>query len=104
MGSTSPTVRDLAASILRSTVAAGVGTVLAYIAQRTGIVVDETTHNGLVQGFTFIVIALYYIVVRSLETKVPAFGWLLGLAKLPNYSSPVNTVPDVASDSVPVKE
>jgi hypothetical protein len=99
----SPTVRDLAASILRSTVAAGVGTVLAAIARRTGIVVDEATGAGLVQGFTFIVIALYYIVVRGLETKIPAFGWLLGLAKLPNYASPANTVPEVPSDTVPTK-
>jgi len=34
---------------------------------------------------------------------VPAFGWLLGLAKLPNYAAPTNTVPDVPSGDVPVK-
>lgn len=96
-----PIVRDLGASIVRTVVAGGVGTVLAYISKRTGIIVDDTTSAGLVQGFTFIVASGYYIVVRLLEVRLPAFGWLLGLAKLPAYPAPANTVPDVASGSVP---
>jgi hypothetical protein len=97
-------VRDLGASILRSVVASVVGGFVAWLAKNAGIVIDANTSAGLVQAFTVAVIAAYYIVVRVLETKSPIFGWLLGLAKLPNYAAPTNTVPDVPSDTVPVKE
>ena len=98
-----PTVRDLAASVVRTFVATAVGTALAWIAKNTSFVVDENTSAGLIQSFTALVIGAYYLVVRALEIKVPGFGWLLGLAKLPNYASETNTVPEVATGSVPTK-
>lgn len=98
-----PTVRDLGASVVRTFVATGVGTVLAWVAKKTGFIIDSATSEGAIQAFTAVVIAAYYFVIRSLEIKVPAFGWLLGLAKLPTYPAPTNTVPIPASDSVPVK-
>lgn len=97
-------VRDYFASAFRTVVAGGVGTALAYLARKTGIVVDEQTGAGLVQGFTFIVITAYYLIVRGLETKIPAFGWLLGLAKLPTYASPTGTVPAAPDGSVPLSK
>jgi hypothetical protein len=36
-------------------------------------------------------------------TKVPGFGWLLGLAKLPTYPAPTGEVPIPRSGSVPTK-
>ena len=98
-----PTVRDLGASIARTFVATAVGTFVAWLAKNANFVIDENTSAGLVQSFTATVIGLYYIVVRTLETKVPAFGWLLGLAKLPTYPSPTNEVPIPADGSVPTK-
>jgi hypothetical protein len=98
-----PTVRDLGASIVRNAVAVGVGSGVAYLARRADIIIDAETSAGLTQAFTATVIGVYYIVVRLLETRVAAFGWLLGLAKLPTYPSPTNTVPVPASGSVPTK-
>ena len=98
-----PTVRDLGVSVVRTFVTLGVGWAVAALAKNAHIVIDNNTSAGLVQAFTVAVTAVYYFVVRSLELKVPGFGWLLGLAKLPNYASPTNTVPVVASDAVPTK-
>lgn len=99
----SPTVRDLGASIVRTFVATAVGTGVAWLAKNAHFVIDEGTAAGLVQAFTATVIGIYYLVVRTLETKVPAFGWLLGLAKLPTYPAATNEVPVPRSGSVPIK-
>jgi hypothetical protein len=93
------TVRDLGASVVRMAVATAVGTAVAVLAKRAHIVIDENTSAGLTQAFTGTVIGVYYLVVRTLETRIPAFGWLFGLAKLPAYPAPVNTVPVVPSSS-----
>lgn len=98
-----PTVRDLGASLVRTFVATAVGTLAAWAAKNAHIVIDESTSAGLTQAFTGTVIGIYYLVVRTLETKVPAFGWLLGLAKLPTYPAAANEVPIPASGSVPTK-
>lgn len=98
-----PTVRDLGASLVRTFVATAVGVIVAWLAKNANIVIDEGTSAGLVQAFTGFVIGLYYLVVRTLETKVPAFGWLLGLAKLPTYPAPTGEVPIPASGTVPTK-
>jgi hypothetical protein len=98
-----PTVRDLGVSVVRTFVTLGVGWAVAALAKNANIVIDEQTSSGLVQAFTVTVTAIYYFIVRSLEIKVPGFGWLLGLAKLPNYASPTGTVPEVPSDSVPTQ-
>lgn len=98
-----PVVRDLGASYLRTGVTIAVGSVVAYLAKRANIVINDTTSEGLTMAFSASVIGAYYFVVRFLETKFPAFGWLLGLAKLPSYPAPTNEVPIVPSDSVPTK-
>lgn len=99
----SPVVRDLGASYVRTGVTLAVGTLIAWLARRANIVIDEATSAGVTAAFTTTTIGLYYLVVRALETKIPAFGWLLGLAKLPSYPAPTNEVPVVPSDSVPTK-
>jgi hypothetical protein len=98
-----PTVRDLGASLVRTFVATAVGVGIAWLAKNAHFVIDDATSAGLVQAFTGVVIGAYYLVVRTLETKVPAFGWLLGLAKLPTYPAATGEVPVPASGSVPVK-
>lgn len=98
-----PTVRDLGASLVRTFVATAIGVGVAWLAKNAHVVIDENTSAGLVQAFTGAVVALYYLLVRTMETKVPAFGWLLGLAKLPTYPAPTGEVPVPASGSVPVK-
>ena len=39
-------------------------------------------------AFTALVIGVYYALVRVLETRWPAFGWLLGSPKKPTYVPP----------------
>jgi hypothetical protein len=98
-----PTVRDLGASLVRTGVGIAVGTGVAWLAKNAHIVIDADTSAGVVQSFTATVIGVYYLVIRALETRVPAFGWFLGLAKLPTYPAPTNEVPIPASGSVPTK-
>jgi hypothetical protein len=81
----------------------GVGWVGAKLAQNAHIIIDDTTSAGVVQSFTVTLTGVYYLVVRTLETKVPAFGWLFGLAKLPTYPAPTNEVPVPESGTVPTK-
>lgn len=99
-----PTVRDLGASYVRTGVTIAVGTGVAWLARKAHVIIDPATSDGLTAAFTSATIGAYYLVFRALETKIPAFGWFLGLAKLPNYAAPANTVPDVPSDTVPVKD
>jgi mannitol-specific phosphotransferase system IIBC component len=87
------TVRDIGASVVRMFVATAVGTLVAWLAKNAHIIIDNNTSAGLVQAFTATVIGVYYLVVRFLETKVPAFGWLFGLAKLPTYPAPAGEKP-----------
>lgn len=85
----SPTVSDLGASLIRTFVATIVGTVLAYLAKRLGIVLDDGSAFGLIQGVTAIFIGGYYLLVRLLEQKWKGFGFLLGLVRQPKYVEPV---------------
>lgn len=98
-----PTVRDLGASLVRTGVTLAVGWATARLAQNAHVVIDDQTSAGVVQSFTVALTGVYYLVVRTLETKVPAFGWLFGLAKLPTYPSPTNEVPVPESGTVPTK-
>lgn len=98
-----PTVRDLGASLVRTGVTLAIGWLIAKLAQNANIVIDDQTSTGLVQAFTVAATAVYYLIVRFLETKVPAFGWLLGLAKLPTYPAPVAEVPVPETGTVPTK-
>jgi hypothetical protein len=98
-----PTVRDLGASYVRTGVGIAVGTGVAWLARKAHVIIDPATSEGLTVAFTATTIGVYYGVVRALETKVPAFGWLLGLAKLPTYPADTNEVPIPASGTVPTK-
>lgn len=77
---------DYVTSLIRTGVPALVGVLAAWLSSKIGFVVDEQTQAGLIAAFTGLAIGLYYAVIRWLETKVPAFGWLLGVAKTPVYA------------------
>lgn len=84
MGETT-TVRDQLASLIRTVVPMGVGYVLTLLATHWGIVLDAASSQGLTAGVTALLAAVYYVVVRLLEAKIPGIGWLLGLALPPTY-------------------
>lgn len=76
---------DYLLSLIRTAVPAGVGAVLTYLATRWGIGLDEQTSAQVAAAATAVVTAVYYALVRALETRWPWFGKLLGSSKKPAY-------------------
>ena len=88
------TVRDQLASLIRTYVPIGVGFVLALLARKYDVILDDASSAALTSGVAALVSAVFYGVVRVLETRWKAVGWLLGLAASPQYSEPVVTKPE----------
>lgn len=77
--------KDLLASIVRTVVPVAMGAVLTYLATKN-ITLDETFQANLRYLLEILITGAYYAIVRAFEHYVsPKFGWLLGLAKAPNY-------------------
>ena len=73
----------LFASLVRTVVPVIVGSVLGWLVS-VGLTVDPEFEPLLGTALTGAFTAIYYAIVRVLETYVtPKFGWLLGLAKTP---------------------
>lgn len=79
---------DRLLSLIRTLVPVLVGSALAWLAARTGIVLPEHVSAELAIVATVAAITLYYALVRWLETRWPWFGLLLGAAKEPVYTAP----------------
>lgn len=76
------------ASIVRTVVPIVVGSVVGW-AVSIGINLDDQFETLLGTALTGVFTAVYYVIVRLLETYVtPKFGWLLGLAKTPAIYTP----------------
>lgn len=92
-----PKVNDLVASYVRTGVMLVAGWILAY-AGRHGLHIDvsQATLDVVATG-------AYYLATRALEHYVdPRFGWLLGLAKKPQYATDATDVqPAVEGDAAP---
>lgn len=75
-------VGGIGTSVVRTLVPVVVGSILAGLAS-----VGFDLPEGLVtEVVATVIITLYYAAVRLLETHVsPAWGWLLGVAKVPQY-------------------
>ena len=75
-------VSSLRASVVRTAVPVIVGA-LVTLALKARVELD----TGVVtQAVSTVVTVVYYAIVRTLETRVgPAFGWLLGIARVPQY-------------------
>lgn len=72
-------------SIVRTLVPIIVGAVIGWATIR-GIALDPEFELALVLAVTGLFQGVYYIAVRLFELYVsPKFGWLLGLAKAPEY-------------------
>ena len=78
---------DYVASLIRTWVPVGVGFVVTLLATKFNFVVDDETKAQGIAFFTAILTGVYYAAVRLLEKKNPKFGWLLGLAKTPEYAA-----------------
>ena len=99
--STNPVVTGVGTSIVRTVVPLVIA-LLVRAGAKAGLNLDP----GLfLESVTVIVTTLYYAVVRTLETRVaPAWGWLLGVAKVPAYPTVAGTTTqEAAADSVNVE-
>lgn len=75
-------VDDYVASLVRTGVMLAIGWLLAY-AGRHGLHMDVSQAS-----LDSVATAAYYIAVRAMEHYVnPRFGWLLGLARKPQYEA-----------------
>jgi hypothetical protein len=79
------TVREQLASLIRTWVPIGVGFVLALLGRKYGVVLDDASSAALTSGVAALAAAVYYVIVRALETRWKSVGWLLGLAVAPTY-------------------
>jgi hypothetical protein len=74
---------DFGASVVRTVVPIIVGFLVA-LGSKAGLDMNSES----LEGFLFpLVMSLYYIVARALESRWAAFGWLLGLPRPPTYPS-----------------
>lgn len=72
-------------SLVRTIVPLIVGGVIGFFTSR-GIEVDPELAASIASAITLGASSVYYIIVRVLEHYVtPKFGWLLGLAREPQY-------------------
>lgn len=78
-------MNDTAIAYIRTYVPILVGSVIAWVAARTGFVVDEQTQAGFVLAFGGLVSGIYYALVNVLSKKWPVLGMFLGVAKTPTY-------------------
>lgn len=81
-------IKTLGISVIRTIVPMIVGQIMTWLAVIG--VLDQTgeVSASLISAFTILFTALYYAGVRYLEVKYSAqFGWLLGVAKSPEYKA-----------------
>jgi hypothetical protein len=77
---------DYLVSLVRTVVPTAIASFLTWVAVNYDIVLDESTSASLAIGATGLVLALYYGIVRALETRWSWFGALLGSSKQPTYA------------------
>lgn len=83
------TMKALWDSIVRTVVPIIVGAVIGWAVSQ-GIELDPKFELSLTAAITAAFQGAYYIAVRLLEKYVsPKFGWLIGLAKQPEYKKEV---------------
>lgn len=76
---------DAMIGLIRTFVPTVIGTIIAWLTAQ-GVLVDSAVEEQLSVAFIGLCVALYYGAVALLERKVnPAFGWLLGYPKSPEY-------------------
>lgn len=75
---------DLFRSVVRTFVPVVVGLIMAGLA-KAGIEMDSTALTTVIDA---LFVGGYYVVIRLLERRFPAVGWLLGLPVTPTYERP----------------
>lgn len=78
-------MKDFAVQIIRTLSPLAAGAIITLLVN-IGIQLPPEYEGYLSAGILTISTSLWYIAIAWLEKKVPAFGWLLGVAKKPVYS------------------
>jgi hypothetical protein len=73
-------------SAIRTYVPIAVGAVVAFLAERYNILIDEETSMALVTALGGLLAILYWTLVRLAASKLPWFGVLLGYNVEPKYN------------------
>lgn len=81
-----PNFTDTVVSYIRTYVPALAGAIIGW-AVAAGLPLNEDTESNLTAVLVVAFIALWYATARFLESRFPAFGWLLGVPKTPLYVS-----------------
>lgn len=81
-------MNDFIISQIRTAVPLIVGAFVAWLTTK-GIKISPADASSVVPVLTALFSGLYYLIVRTLETKLPAAGWLLGIAKKITYTKVV---------------
>ena len=76
---------DFLVSLIRTWVPAAVGAVIAYLVS-LGVEFSQEEEGAIATAVVVLFVAVYYGLARALESRWPAFGYLLGVAKQPTYS------------------
>ncbi|GAA5146263.1 hypothetical protein GCM10025768_04640 [Microbacterium pseudoresistens] len=80
-----PRERAMRDSVVRTFTPWLVGALIGWLIS-LGWEIDDTWRTLITVATALVISMIYYAVVRFLETKVaPRFGWLLGVARSPNY-------------------
>jgi hypothetical protein len=77
---------DAIIGAIRTYVPIVIGAVVAYLAERYNIVIDEETSMALVTALGGLVAIVYWTLVRLAASKLPAVGVLLGYNVQPKYN------------------
>ena len=94
-------MNDQIIAIVRTVVPTLVGAFAAFLLA-TGVELDDETKSAMIVALTGIFSGAYYAIIRSLASKVPLAGWLLGYPATPTYGAS-NTQEPVAKTSTKSK-
>lgn len=73
-------------SAIRTGVPGAVGWLLSWLVALQ-VSVPPAVEQWLIGLLTFVLLLAYYLLVRALESKWPALGWLLGTPAKPTYAA-----------------
>lgn len=80
-------MKDLIPSLIRTYVPIGVAFVVGLLTDN-GVVVSDETSTAAVLAISGIAGSIWYALARTLESRNPLFGWLLGSPRTPSYNEP----------------
>lgn len=95
------TPNDRALAFIRTYVGYGITALVAWLLLRTGVDLQGAPAVALVAFAIAASQNVYYLLIRMLETQIPAFGVFLGIPKPPKYSHVSDLWASVVRTTIP---